>query len=93
MGYYIETPLPIAKALQLKELYGAESYSGTFEDIPEGKVVVAVIQNGPFDAAGICYDADEFEAFSEADDPRPKDLLLLDKDKAIELCPKVAEKL
>jgi hypothetical protein len=91
MGYYIETPLPLAKALQLEELHGAEPYSGTFEDVPADKVAVVVVQNGLFDAAGICYDADEFAAFTaDPDDPRSKDVLTLDKAKALELCPSVA---
>jgi len=93
MGYYIETPLPTWKAQQLQDLYGAEPYTGTFEDIPEGKVAVCVVQNGLFDAAGILYDEGEFDAFAEPDDPRSKTLLQLDKAKAIELCPHVASRL
>ncbi len=90
MGYYIETPLPTAKALQLIELYGALPYDGTFEDVPEGKVAVCAVQNGLFDAVGILYDDREFAAFTEPDDKRPKDLLLLDKNTVLDLCPSVA---
>jgi sugar lactone lactonase YvrE len=94
MGYYIETPLPLAKAIQLEELHGAEPYTGTFTDIPPDKVAVVVVQNGLFDAAGICFDVDEWAAFTaDPNDDRPKDVLVLDKDKAIELCPEVEAEL
>ena len=51
-----------------------------------------MVQNGLFDAAGICYDENEFKAFTaDPSDTRPKDLLTLDKDTALRLCPHAAE--
>jgi hypothetical protein len=36
------------------------------------EMAVCLVDNGPFTAAGICFEEREFEAFSRADDPRPK---------------------
>jgi len=56
-----------------------------FEDIPDGKALIAVVFNGTFDAAGLVYSQNEFEAYLRPDDIRPKVYLYMDKAKAHEM--------
>ncbi len=65
MGYYIETPTPLRKAQQLEAVYDAVIVPRPegWGDVPKDKALICVLQNGPFDAAGLCYDEREFEAF------------------------------
>lgn len=84
MGCYIQVPEPKAVAL-IK--HGAEPYSGSWKDIPKGKITVCVVDNGSFEAAGVCYDEQEFREFTDPDDPRPRILVILDLAKALELEP------
>lgn len=96
MGFYIEVPNPRDKAQQLKQLYGAQvilepKYVNEVAN-GNGKVVVCVVENGPFDAAAIIYNQKELLAFAPTmNDRRKRTYLLLDKNKAIELCPRVAK--
>lgn len=79
MGYYIETPLSKNKVTQLQKLYKAEIVTvPNWSEIPEGKALICVIQNGLFDAAAYCYDQMEFDEFRV--DCRIKDWLLMDKE-------------
>ena len=90
MGCYLETPLSHGKAQQLVELYGAELRllrPKHLKDVPEGKVLVCVLQNPTFDAAGVCYNNQEMLDFDQPSDYRPKTWLYLDMDKACELNP------
>jgi hypothetical protein len=97
MGFYIQTDRNVGKATRLLELYPDRVATGgaltSFEDVPEGKTAVCVVSNPMFDAAGIAYDSDEFEAFSEPGDPRSKTWLLVDTDLANELCPDYAKRM
>lgn len=54
------------------------------------KVVVCVVDNEHFEAAGIAYSARELELFKH-EDGRPKRWLILPRAKVIELCPEVEE--
>ncbi len=88
MGYYIETESPKGKAAQLAEMYGAgimDNPPATFDDIPEGLALICVVDNGPFEAAALCYDAEEFAEFKDRTDPRPRTWVLMDQSKAHEL--------
>lgn len=76
MGYYIN-PQHTSKEQWLND-YGLEvtdptwdllatSFPGT-EHSPEGRgVYVCLVDNGPFTAAGICYNEQEFDAFNAVD--------------------------
>jgi len=60
---------------------------------PTSKLTTSiVIQNGPFDAAVICYNDAEYRDFKR-EDGRPKRWLIFPRAKVIELCPKVAKDL
>lgn len=49
-------------------------------DFNSGPLPVCLVDNGPFTAAGICYDARELEAFTSPTDYRPKYWFLVDKE-------------
>lgn len=91
MGYYIQTPENLNKVRQLVRLHGAEIIPFPPEklsDIIGDKALICVVQNGTFDAAGLCYNQQELEAFRRADEgyQRPRTWLLMDKAEAHELC-------
>ena len=69
MGYYIQTPENLFKADQLEILHGAKRFTfgqsmvESFNNLPEDKALICVVNNGPFEAAGLCFSEDEFKAF------------------------------
>ncbi len=88
MGFYIEVPGNKSKSTQLAELYGAgimEAPPETFTDVPDGLALICVVDNGPFEAAALCYSALEFAAFNSPNETRPRTWLLMDQAKAHEL--------
>jgi len=71
MGYYIETvgqthgkAARIARENNGKLLDGPPAH---FHEIPEGKALICVVDNGSFEAAGFCYSERELEEFRAAD--------------------------
>jgi hypothetical protein len=89
MGYYIETPSSFHKAKQLVDLYKAELVLSPEKfDFSGPDALICVVENGPFDAAGICFDAKERDDFNSPTDPRPKTWLKLPKTKVLELNPR-----
>lgn len=93
MGYYIEVPDKHNKAQQIIDLYGAvklpppDDLVAYWTGIPEGKALVCVMQNGPFDAAdaaGYAFDYREFFRFA-IPDGREKTWLLMDEKQVREL--------
>lgn len=90
MGFYINQGLTAYnKASDLIRLYNGTRLTECpkiYEDIPDGKVLVVVVENGIFDAAGVVVDECEFRAFTLPTDRRPKQYVLLDKQHAFELC-------
>lgn len=94
MGYYLEVPENNNKAGQLIHLHGAVDTGlppKRLADIPKGKVLICVVQNGPFDAAGIVYSQRELEDFGETDSGRHRTWLLMDVEKVVELKPHLAK--
>ena len=86
MGYYIEVPQHRNKADQLVKIHGATIVTcpSSFEEIPQKKAIICVVDNIMFEAAAYCYSSQEFEYFREPDG-RPRQWLTMDK--------KLAEKL
>lgn len=80
MGYYIETGERFGKADYLKEHHAAEVVcrSETFHLFPD-KDIVAVVDNGHFEAAAFAYSLAELETFTRVSDPRPVVYLALPK--------------
>jgi hypothetical protein len=87
MGYYVQTPANKNKALQIEALYGGKRINKPieFSEVPPDKALIVVVDNGPFEAAGFAYNAEEFREFTDEDDTRPKEYLLLELEKAFEL--------
>jgi hypothetical protein len=87
MGYYIQTGSSLDKAEYLVNKLGGKMIAkpSKFEDIPEDKALIVVVDNLVFEAAGLAYSKEEFDAFvlDERDD-RLKWFILLDKKLAYE---------
>jgi hypothetical protein len=87
MGHYINwtskgVPVPaLGKASFLVKSGDAAwvDLPRSFEDVPQDKLLVVVVSNGLFEAAGIVYSEDEYLAFSNPRDRRPKGWLLIEK--------------
>ncbi len=88
MGFYIQVPHNKNKAEQIRDLYGGEIISTIpldYNELPEGKALIVIVDMGPFEAAGFCYSQAELTAFTDILDTRPKKFVLLDRKKAEEL--------
>ena len=92
MGYYINSTgksqlMAHEKAEGLVSDCGAERVQQPpdFDNIPEDKSLICVVNNGPFEAAGLIFSPDELNEFNRFDDIRPKTWLLMDKKLAHEL--------
>jgi len=90
MGFYIQTSGLLGKAEAIIEKYGAERLlvpPESFAAIPEGKALIVVVSNGPFEAAGFVYSQQEFEAIvlPNLGDCRPRAFLLMDRKLAEEI--------
>ena len=91
MGCYIETGAAKNKAKWLVEHAGGTIVpraTPAHDSIP-----VVVCDNGPFEAAGIAFDAEELRAFTDPFDCRPKTIVMVPRDKVTELCPAVKDRL
>lgn len=84
MGYYIETDSNKNKAswiisnMRGKKVTKQEAEVKGFQNIDgELHIPVVVLDNGPFEAAGIAYSKREFDAFTRPSDFRPKTYLLV----------------
>lgn len=87
MGYYIQTPGNHNKADQIIDLYGGIPVSQPRAFSKSSSIPICVVQNGLFDAAAIIHNQREFDDFTDPDDLRHKDWLLMDRDKVLELVP------
>ena len=99
MGYYIDCENPRGKVDYLWTHYGAEpvesaifgwgddaSLEAAFDVLDsEGKVIICVVDNALFEAAGVMYSARELGVFFNDDSGRPKTWLIMDKDLAYKL--------
>ena len=70
MGYYIEVPSLKGKAEQIRKILGGEVLEKrpkSFADVPQGKALICVVDNGQFEAAAFCYSEREFREFAASD--------------------------
>lgn len=68
MGMYINPPDMRKEEWLMKN---ARLLSGPYEAVAEDELPVVLVNNGPFTAAGIAYDAEELDSLAHPD-PRPK---------------------
>lgn len=54
-----------------------------WDDIPEDKMLVVVVDNGHFEAVALMYDATEYKYLDNPSDRRPRTYILIDKDVAL----------
>lgn len=87
MGYYINTDAPFMKGLYIVSNHGGKfvSKDEAQRAMDEGKGVVAVVDNGFFEAAGFCFNQQEFEAFTQPTDHRRKQFVVMDRQLAEKL--------
>jgi len=80
MGYYIQTAGNKGKANYLVTRMGGKlvPQPKSFEEIPTDKALIVVLDNGPFEAAGLAFNPAELQAFTRPDG-RDKQFVLLDR--------------
>lgn len=74
MGYYIQVPEDKGKAQQLADLHGATILSErpkAFDDVAVSLALICVVDNGTFEAAGLCDSAERFATFAASDNVGP----------------------
>lgn len=82
MGFYIETEVLRQKADWLVVNEGAKRLDSpplVIEEVSDDEMIICVVENGPFDAAGIIFDQHELDAFSYPDE-RPRTWLTMKKE-------------
>ena len=80
MGYYLQTPgRNHEKAVALVKKYGGRQIDeppNSLSELPEETALVCVVDNGPFEAAGLAYSDEELQAFAYPDN-RPRRWIVL----------------
>lgn len=91
MGYYIEVPNNRNKAEQMRTLHNAQVIlqPKMLTEIPKDKALICVVENGTFDAAAIVFNQHELDDFIYDGTTRRKTWMLIDKQRAFRLCPRV----
>ena len=87
MGFYIQVPEHFGKAEQIEALYDGMIIPkpNSFDLIPLNMALIVVVRNQQFEAAGFAYDEEEFVAFTDPGDLRPKKFVLINRVMASEL--------
>jgi hypothetical protein len=92
MAHYVETEVPSNKADWLlnnfPEILEIIRQEVQFDSSGE-RVLVCVIDNGDFEAAGVCCNVDELKLFMERDDFRWKRWLVVPRSLVLQLRPQV----
>lgn len=86
MGMYIETDSNKNKAEYIiKKMRGVRAPSADAAKRMASSIgiPVCVVDNGPFEAAGVCYSQKEFNAFTQPEDYRDKTWLIVPRQEII----------
>lgn len=91
MGFYIEATGGKDKAAWL-----VKNAKGTI--VPKAtptpdSIPVVVMDNGPFEAAGVAFNQRELDAFTSPSDYRPKTIVMVPRDEVLKYCPHVQARL
>jgi predicted Zn-dependent protease with MMP-like domain len=89
MGAYINTPTSraIGKADDLIENYGGRELPerpSAIGNLDPDEVLVAVVDNGAFDAAMVCYNGGQFDRTGNPSDPRPARYIVVKREAIID---------
>lgn len=88
VGYYIQTSRPRNKAADIYTEHPSSELipqPASFAEVPEGKGLICVVDNGPFEAAAFCFDEWEFEEFIRTDEDRTRTWILMPRELAEKL--------
>jgi hypothetical protein len=92
MGCYIQTGRNTHKAAHLIAVGARFINKPDAFEVPEGKVLICVVENGLFDAAAVIFDEREFTDFSVNDHTgRARTWLLMDKSAVLAIAPYAAD--
>ena len=100
MGYYIN-PSDETKEEWLNN-NGIEVTNPSWDALPNFRptefqgddgVYVCLVDNGPFTAAAVCYNEQEFDEFNRDDEPRPRKWYVVSREDIINVCPDVEDRL
>ena len=75
---FTEKLLSLSKKTMVKSFLPPYSYDG----IPADKGLIVVVDNGMFEAAGFCYNEEEFKVFTDPRDYRHKQYVLINREDA-----------
>ena len=92
MGYYMEVGAHKRKAEHLVTEFGARVLTSpvpNFDKVPEGWVLVCIVDNGLFEAAAICYNQEEIAEFRRSDG-RPRTWVLVPREAVLSQHPSLA---
>lgn len=89
MGFYLEPPVPPNRKSDWLKMncYGERETPPEWYMIPKDCTVICCVDNGPFEAAAVCFSKRELAEFSQPDDPRPKHWYLMEKADMLKLHP------
>lgn len=90
MGCYIDLPGKRGHAEKLMALGAVEvGPPESIAEVPKGTVLICVVQNSVFDAAGVAYSEAEFQRMVGGMNGREHTWLLLDRPIALDLNPQI----
>ncbi len=94
MGYYIQGGGALGKTQFLVTEMGGKQIPQprSFDDIPADKALICVVNNGPFQAAGLIFSPSEFKAFTLPTDYRDKEFVLVNRQDAFDAAGYTEEK-
>lgn len=82
MGRYVEGPNRGKQAVLEQAGAVPVAQPATFANVPAGKALIALLDNGPFEAAAWVFDEREFQEFTDPTDTRPRTYWLMDQESA-----------
>lgn len=92
MGLYLEVEGP--KHAKMKFLEDNAEFVGyanepmvRYDDVSSDKKIICLVDNGPFYAAAVAYDANEMSHFMQPGDTRKKYWFVIENDKIKDKCP------
>lgn len=93
MGYYIGSETNRNKGNYFEQWHDAKfiSHPASFAEVPVGQILICIKDNGIFEAAAVIYSEDEFCRFSDPNDTRPTEWLVMPSADVFKLNPAVAK--